>query len=56
MVSAAIKKFVRAAEVKGTHVIVCGLQGEPARVLDSMSVAPLRAASLADALERARTL
>ena len=54
--AAALEKFVRAAEIKGTHVIICGLQGEPAHVLDSMSVAPLRAATLAEALERARTL
>ena len=54
--AAALEKFVRAAEIKGTHVIVCGLQGEPAHVLDSMHVAPLRAASLADALEHARNL
>ncbi|MEI9887942.1 MAG: SulP family inorganic anion transporter [Rhizomicrobium sp.] len=54
--AATLAKFVRSAQARGTRIILSGLQPEPARALDSMDTAALRAADLDEALALARTL
>lgn len=54
--AATLGKAVTSAEARGTRVILCGVQPEPASVLKSMQITPLMAGTLADALALARTL
>ncbi len=48
--AATLSKFIAAARARGTRIVLSGLQGEPAHVLDQMQVEAPRAADLAAAL------
>jgi len=52
--AATLAKFIAAARARGTAIILSGLQGEPAHVLDQMHVTAPRAPDLGQALELAR--
>ena len=53
--AATLGKFLASSEAKGTQVILCGVQEEPASVLNAMHIAPVRAADLTAALALVRS-
>lgn len=54
--AAALKRFVRSAAAKGTSIVLCELQKQPADALRQMEVSAPRAATFDESLAIARTL